>query len=85
MGWGDCGFDDQGRPIGYSISATCDEPDCHAEIDRGLAYVCGGMHGGGEHGCGRYFCASHLYCGGGVGQLCKACSDALPDEDEDDE
>lgn len=82
MGWGDCGFDDDGRPIGYSVSATCDEPGCDAPIDRGLSYVCGGMHGGGEHGCGRYFCSGHLwYVSGAGGDLCKACSDAMPDEE----
>lgn len=60
MGWGDCGTDDEGRPIGYGVEATCDEPGCTARIDRGLSYCCGKEHGGGEWGCGRYFCGKHL-------------------------
>jgi len=75
MGWGHCGCDDEGRPIGYAIAATCDEPGCDAKIDRGLSYVCGSMHGGGTHGCGRYFCTAHLRHGYRE-QLCKACHDA---------
>lgn len=72
MGWGDCGIDDIGRPIGYNIEATCDFPGCKAKIDRGLSYVCGSMHLGGEHGCGRYFCSEHLFLGGPE-QLCPEC------------
>lgn len=60
VGWSYCGEDDLGRPIGYSIEAVCDFPGCEAEIDRGLSYCCGGMHGGGDDGCGRYFCPEHL-------------------------
>ena len=45
MGWAHCGLDSKGREIGYAIATTCDEPECAAEIDRGLAYACGGMHG----------------------------------------
>lgn len=55
MGWSHCGTDDEGREIGYGIEAECDSEDCTKQIDRGLAYVCGTMHGG-ENGCGRYFC-----------------------------
>lgn len=49
MGWGDCGKDSKGRPIGYVFSATCDHPDCLKEIDRGLSFVCGDMHGEDEY------------------------------------
>lgn len=35
MGWANCGTDDLGRPIGYAHAATCDEPGCSKEIDRG--------------------------------------------------
>lgn len=60
MGWAYCGEDDDGRPIGYGVAATCDHPGCVAEIDRGLGYVCGPMHGSGnEWGCGRYYCGEH--------------------------
>lgn len=73
MGWADCGDDSKGRPIGYAHAGTCDHPGCEAEIDRGLGYACGGMHGDGCLGgdpeidwsaeyvaCEGYFCGSHL-------------------------
>lgn len=73
MGWGDCGDDSRGRPIGYYHEATCDHPGCEAVIDRGLSYACGGMHGNECAGgcdevdwsadaevCDRYFCERHL-------------------------
>lgn len=79
MGWAFCGTDGDGREIGYGIPATCDHPGCNKEIDRGLAYCCGGMHGGQGYfdedlqtwfGCGRYFCSEHLSA---LGQLCSEC------------
>lgn len=72
MGWGNCGEDSKGRPIGYVWAATCDHPECIKQIDRGLAYACGGMHGNealggypdnyefGEFVCEQYFCGDHL-------------------------
>lgn len=60
-----------GRDIGYGVPATCDQPDCTAGIDRGLAYVCGGEPRGGEHGCGLYFCDEHLLMG--ERQSCDRC------------
>jgi hypothetical protein len=48
-----------GREAGYAVQATCDEPNCDAKIDRGMAYCCLPV-GGGEHGCGHYFCSDHL-------------------------
>ena len=62
MGWGNCGEDSQGRPIGYSHEATCDEDGCDKVIDRGLSYVCGDMHGEDEVSCEKYFCETHQ-CG----------------------
>lgn len=59
MGWATCGDDSKGRPIGYAIEAICDEPGCKIEIDRGLFYACGGMHGEDEHSCEGYFCEDH--------------------------
>lgn len=59
MGWADCGTDSQGRPIGYAFEATCDHKDCDTEIDRGLSYVCGEMHGEDEISCEKYFCSKH--------------------------
>jgi hypothetical protein len=42
MGWSR-GFEN-GREIGYGVDAECDVPGCTAEIDRGLAYRCGGIY-----------------------------------------
>ena len=61
MGWS-IGFDSRWqRDIGYGVPAFCDHPKCRAEIDRGLAFVCGGEPYGGDLGCGLYFCAEHRY------------------------
>lgn len=81
MGWSDCGEDDEGRPIGYGVDAVCDYPGCDAQIDRGLAYACGSMHGGGQFGCGRYFCGRHLYAGSPEA-LCGDCVDRLETRQE---
>lgn len=59
MGWA-YGIVD-GREVGYSVEAVCDEPGCEASIDRGLAYACGNDHGAGEDFCERYFCGEHLF------------------------
>lgn len=73
MSWS-IGFDRHwDRDIGYGVPAYCDHPRCHAEIDRGLAYVCGGEPYGGDKGCGLYFCASH-----GGGFLCPRCVNCKP-------
>ena len=79
MGWGNCGTDSQGRSIGYNFEATCDADGCTAEIDRGLSYACGGMHGGGEHMCEGYFCPDHLTPGGEPAghAICHECSKAM--------
>ena len=70
MGWS-IGYDENWkRDIGYGVPAVCDHPDCDAEIDRGLGYVCGGEPYGGESGCGLYFCGSHLFA---KGNLCVQC------------
>jgi len=61
MGWL-IGYDSNWkRWIGYGVLAYCDHPDCHEEIDRGLAYVCGGEPYGGNEGCGLFFCGKHLF------------------------
>lgn len=75
MGWGQ-GTNKQGREIGYHVFATCDEQSCKSRIDRGLAYVCGGEHDGGEHGCGGYFCYEHLFMTK-RGQLCNKCLEGV--------
>lgn len=73
MGWSHCGTDSEGREIGYGIEAMCDEPGCDAEIDRGLAYACGGMHGS-PPGCEGYFCPEHLVLGVDA-YLCERCKE----------
>jgi hypothetical protein len=68
MSWA-IGFDSWWyRDIGYGVPAECDHPQCHEQIDRGLAHVCGGEPYGGEHGCGLYFCGEHL-----SGEQCSRC------------
>ena len=97
MGWS-IGYDScWNRDIGYGVPAVCDHPKCNAEIDRGLAHVCGTEPYGGEIGCGLYFCQEHLYyhnrrMSNGVVetvQLCPKCGrydtkpyKAKPDTDE---
>jgi hypothetical protein len=67
-------YDDiKGRPLrmaGYGVPAICDYPKCNVDIDRGLAYMCGG-DGNTEDGCGLHFCEKHLTR---LPQLCSRCS-----------
>ena len=84
MGWGNCGVDSQGRPIGYMHDAECDHPGCNEKIDRGLDYACGGMHGEDENSCEKYFCSQHRMhvevsdAGKSVCLLvCTSCADLL--------
>lgn len=59
MGWS-IGYDDNwNRDIGYGVPSVCDHPGCTAQIDRGLAYVCGSEPYGGTFGCGLFFCEEH--------------------------
>ena len=75
MGWS-LGWDHNWRRwIGYGVPAYCDHPKCRAEIDRGLAYVCGYEPYGGERGCGLFFCPEHLRA---YGQLCPRCANSKP-------
>lgn len=70
------GIDDNGREVGYAVSARCDLEGCDTAIDRGLDYCCGGMPDGDEHGCGGYFCHRHLsfaLTGDDTPQLCDTC------------
>jgi hypothetical protein len=76
MGWSIGYDDDLQRDIGYGVPATCDHPDCQAEIDRGIAYVCGSEIYGGEHGCGLHFCDTHRYyikTPDGAASVCRRC------------
>jgi hypothetical protein len=84
------GQNHRGEEIGYGIEAVCDEDGCTEEIDKGLAFCCGGMGGvKGEVGCGRYVCANHLFMGyrhparpDEYVQLCGACSEAEDAKEE---
>lgn len=95
MGWGDCGTDSNGRPIGYMFQAQCDHEGCNKLIDRGLSYACGDMHGNTEYGCEKYFCGEHrshtvVSCNGDYVNVCDQCAKELLDGgemylDEDDD
>jgi len=61
MGWGNCGIDKKGRPIGYSFDGTCDYPGCKKTVNRGLGCACGGMHGEFDLFCDKYCCGEHMY------------------------
>jgi hypothetical protein len=75
------GFDSRwNRDIGYGVPATCDQPGCGADIDRGLSFVCGGEPYGGEHGCGLFFCGEHLLVGPHRQQCERCVSDQPPFE-----
>ena len=91
MGWSYCGTDEDGRDIGYGISAVCDHPGCEKEIDRGLSYVCGDEHHGYFNddepvcyqGCGKYFCGDHQKMWWGPEsnhEVCIACENRLNKE-----
>lgn len=72
MGWA-VGYDARlRRDVGYGVPAICDDPECSAEIDRGLAHVCGGEPYGGDCGCGLHFCGKHLSYGLKA-QVCRRC------------
>jgi len=47
------------RFCGYGVPSYCEHPDCNEEIDRGMAYACGGEPYS-EVGCDMYFCHKHL-------------------------
>lgn len=86
MGWG-YGVLNDGREVGYSVPAECEQPGCGAPIDRGLSYLCGSMHGqDDQHGCGRYFCEEHLFhmfadCV--TNAMCGECVDAHGGQDNE--
>lgn len=85
MGWAYSEID--GRPVGYSVQATCDQAGCATKIDRGLAYACGGEHGSTPWSCGGYFCAEHRQGWsyderGRSVNVCNQC-DAPHDEEDD--
>ena len=84
MGWGNCGTDSNGRPLGYVFPAFCDHSGCNKKIDRGLSYACGGMHGEEEYSCEGYFCEDHRTCvetpAGDCISICHGCIDIINNE-----
>lgn len=82
MGWA-YGTTADGREVGYGVEAVCEQDGCDAQIDRGLAYACGGWHDPTEYGCGHHFCAMHLFIVDldgeldlqDTGTLCRSCAD----------
>lgn len=87
MGWGNCGLDSKGRPIGYVFAAICDHPGCTAKIDRGLSYVCGQMHGEDEYSCEKYFCPQHKtkyveMCDKDTTTVCDECAKTLLENED---
>lgn len=63
---------------GYGVPAVCEHPECMEEIDRGMAYACGGEPFS-EYGCDRYFCGKHRHY---TGFKCDG-SDERCDHDDD--
>lgn len=68
-------YEIDGKPCGYSVLDVCNFETCQEEIDRGLAYACGGYPGESEHYCDGYFCPKHLFLGidPEIKQLCPNC------------
>jgi len=50
-------YERNGRDQDYGVPAKCDHPGCDADIDRGIAYACGGEP---TENCGLFFCGKHL-------------------------
>jgi hypothetical protein len=82
MGWGH-GRNNYGEEVGYLVPAICAKKGCGKQIDKGLAYCCGGLDSaafGGNEGCGRYFCEDHLYYVHGARHcLCEKCASEFPE------
>lgn len=85
------GQNNNGREIGYGVTATCDLEGCEEKIDRGMAYCCGGGEGIQNAGmedepyCGGFFCAKHLNYGvhGFDEAVCPDCLEQLQCQDCD--
>lgn len=69
-------YEIDGRFCGYGVPSYCEQPGCNEEIDRGMAFCCGGEPDA-EHGCGLYFCTKHLHYhdfkDGECAEVCKRC------------
>jgi hypothetical protein len=79
-------YDTAAGLAGYAVTDTCHAFGCEAEINRGMAYLCGGTPGASdENGCGKWFCGDHHFgpppsveCDGLCGPCVKAWEDANP-------
>lgn len=73
MGWSIGWCSNWRRDIGYGVPSQCDHPKCKKRIHRGVAYVCGGVHG--DDGCGLHFCSKHLlYADNKDSPVCERCA-----------
>jgi hypothetical protein len=79
-------YEFNGRDCGYAVPAVCEHPNCDAEIDRGISYVCGGTPDS-EFGCRLYFCEKHLQYApndnGDSVQVCDRCAYRLEHPNDD--
>jgi hypothetical protein len=79
MGYGYYVID--GKECGYFVDAVCEAPGCEAEIDRGVAYACGGEPGEFDDYCAGYFCHEHLVYTesdfGANSQRCRPCAELI--------
>lgn len=82
MGYGYYVID--GKECGYNVEAVCEEEGCEEEIDRGLAFACGGEPGEGDTYCDGYFCLSHLVITP-EGQRCRRCEKLITTTWDDDD
>ncbi len=67
------------KECGYGVDAICEHDGCNTEIDRGLAYACGGEPGEHDDYCAGYFCYDHLFFSNGPDSKtrCEPCVDVI--------
>jgi hypothetical protein len=71
-------YEHNGRDQGYGVPCLCDHPGCNKQIDRGVAYACGGDP---MENCGLFFCGEHLAhykdeeTGSWSSAVCERCAD----------
>lgn len=77
MSWAVSDDIQRNRHIGYGVPAQCDHPECTENIDRGMAYACGGEWGA---ACGLFFCYPHRdhYDDNATDYVCERCANDQP-------
>lgn len=70
-----------GKECGYAVEAVCEQEGCTTEIDRGLAYACGGTPYQ-DNSCAGYFCTAHLFYPDEGPPVCAACLELLAVADD---